>query len=491
MLEFSSDEPLLTAEEIDARMPQLRVDLINAQFDLRSAGFSVLVLVGGDDRLGANDVVRRMHEWMDARYIDTNIFRAPSAEELARPRFWRYWRGLPPHGRIAVYLGAWAIVAVSQRARGVLDEAGFELRIKHIRQFERQLADDGTLVLKYWVHLPREQLEERMQKALEDEEYAWQIEEVDWQWYDIYDDCLPHIDRLIEATDEEDRPWRVLDSSNPVLRDYQFANSVQQAVQSRLDETPKPTPPSVRSRRKTYDDQLANVDLEQSVPKPEYVEQLADYQGRLARLTRKARQAGQSTVLVFEGWDAAGKGGTIRRLIQPMALIDYRVAQIAAPTEDERVRHYLWRFWRQLPEPGQMQIFDRSWYGRVLVERVEGFAMPAEWQRAYREIRDFELQLVERGIIVQKFWLHIDADEQLRRFEARRRTPYKKYKITEEDYRNRRRWDDYTAAVNEMVARTGREHAPWHLVAANDKRHARIEVIRTVCAALERVLEDA
>jgi len=491
MLEISSDGPQLTEEEIAARIPQLRVDLINAQFDLRSADFSVLVLVGGDDRIGANDAVRRMHEWMDSRYIDTNIFRAPSAEELARPKFWRYWRVLPPTGRIAVYLGAWAIVAVGQRARGVLDEAGFERRIKHIRQFERQLADDGTLVLKYWVHLPRDELQERMQRALEDDEYAWQLEEVDWQWYDIYDECMPHIDRLIEATDEQDRPWKVLDSSNPPLRDYQFARSLLDAVQSRFDQEPKPEPPRVREKRKSYPDLLATIDLSQSMPKAEYVERIDDYQVRLAKLTRKARRAGQSTVLVFEGWDAAGKGGAIRRLIRPMALIDFRVAQIGPPTEDERVRHYLWRFWRQLPEPGQMQIFDRSWYGRVLVERVEDFATPAEWQRAYREIRDFELQLVERGIIVQKFWLHIDADEQLRRFEARRRTPYKKYKITEEDYRNRRRWEDYAAAVNEMVARTGRDHAPWHLVAANDKRHARIEVIRTVCEALESALGEA
>ena len=490
MLEFVSDGPVLTDEEIAERIPALRVDLVNAQFDLRTADFSVLVLVGGDDRLGANDAVQRMHEWMDARHIDTNIFRAPSADELARPRFWRYWRVLPPHGRIGVYLGAWAIVAVGQRARGVLDEAGFELRIKHIRQFERQLADDGTLVLKYWVHLPREKLQERMEKALADENYAWQLEEVDWQWYDIYDECLPHIDRLLTATNETDRPWHVLDSSNSALRDYTFARTLLDALQERLASPPSPKPVA-KAVQKTYPDLLGQVDLGQAIPKNEYVELLAEYQVRLTKLTRRARQAGQSTVLVFEGWDAAGKGGAIRRLIQPMALIDYRVAQIAAPTDEERSRHYLWRFWRLLPEPGQIQIFDRSWYGRVLVERVEGFATPGEWQRAYREIRDFELQLAERGIIVEKFWLHIDADEQLRRFEARQQTAYKKYKITEEDYRNRQRWPEYAAAVNELVARTSRDHARWHLVAANDKRHARIEVLRVVCDALERALQDA
>jgi polyphosphate kinase 2 (PPK2 family) len=193
-------------------------------------------------------------------------------------------------------------------------------------------------------------------------------------------------------------------------------------------------------------------------------------------------------VLVFEGWDAAGKGGVIRRITQAMAVRDYRVVPIAAPTEEERVRHYLWRFWRQLPPAGQMLIFDRSWYGRVLVERVEGFARPDEWQRAYDEIVDFESQLTERGTVVQKFWLHIDADEQLARFKAREKTPYKKYKITDEDYRNRERWDDYVAAVNEMVARTSMPHAPWHLIPANDKRQARIQVLDALCTALKKAL---
>jgi len=233
---------------------------------------------------------------------------------------------------------------------------------------------------------------------------------------------------------------------------------------------------------------LANLDLDQSLAEAEYEERLDDCQARLAGLTRLARERGQSSVLVFEGWDAAGKGGVIRRITQSMAVRDYRVVPVAAPTDEERARHYLWRFWRQLPPAGQMLILDRSWYGRVLVERVEHFARIDEWQRAYGEIVDFEAQLVERGMVVQKFWLHIDPDEQLARFRAREQTPYKKYKLTEEDYRNRERWDDYVAAVNEMVARTSTPEAPWHLIAATDKRHCRIQVLDAVCAALQQSL---
>ena len=231
------------------------------------------------------------------------------------------------------------------------------------------------------------------------------------------------------------------------------------------------------------------MDLAAEVSKDEYRQRLDRGQARLRQLSVVAREQGVSTVLAFEGWDAAGKGGSIRRLTQAMAARDYRVIPIAAPNAHELAHHYLWRFWRHLPRAGRMLIFDRSWYGRVLVERVEGYAREDEWRRAYEEIVEFEQQLVERGMVLEKFWLHIDAQEQLKRFEAREKTPYKKYKITDDDYRNRGRWDDYAVAIDEMVARTNVAGARWNLVAANDKRHARLTILETVCDALERRLE--
>ena len=166
----------------------------------------------------------------------------------------------------------------------------------------------------------------------------------------------------------------------------------------------------------------------------------------------------------------------------------YRVVPIAAPTDEERAHQYLWRFWRHIPRAGRVTIFDRSWYGRVLVERVEGFARPDEWQRAYLEINDFEDQLVAHGTMVTKFWLHISKEEQLRRFKERQKTAFKQYKITDEDWRNRERWDAYEAAINEMAVRTGRRDAPWVLVAGNDKRFARLQILETVCDRLEQTL---
>jgi polyphosphate:AMP phosphotransferase len=480
----------VSKEEFAAQEPQLRVELINAQYDLQSADFSVVLLVVGDDRLGVNEIIHGMHEWMDGRYLETNFFPAPSKEELERPRFWRYWRVLPPHGKIGVYIGAWALNAVADRVRDRIDGDRFARRLAHIHQFEQGLAADGTLVLKYWVHLPRKALKKRLKKAEKDEDASWQLEEIDWQLYEIYDDTIPHIETLLQATHTELCPWHILDGSNSRARDLYFAKTLLSTIQQHLKSGP-PFVPAPERVTTSFPDALSQVDLSQAYTKEGYKKLLNEGQARLAKLTRRARTAGQSTVLVFEGWDAAGKGGVIRRITRAMAVRDYRVVPITAPTEDERVRHYLWRFWRHLPPAGQMLIFDRSWYGRVLVERVEGFAKPDEWQRAYDEIRDFETQLTERGIVVQKFWLHIDPDEQLARFKAREQTPYKKYKITEEDYRNRERWDNYVAAVNEMVARTSTDAAPWHIIPANDKRYARIQVLDNVCEALKQALKKA
>ena len=236
-------------------------------------------------------------------------------------------------------------------------------------------------------------------------------------------------------------------------------------------------------------DGLETVDLDKKpLAHGKYRSQLDRYQAQLSRLTRKAHEKGVSSVLVFEGWDAAGKGGVVRRVTAAMNPENYHVIPIGAPTEEEKAHHYLWRFWRHEPRNGEVTIFDRSWYGRVLVERIEGFASEGEWRRAYGEINDFEAQLHEHGVLLLKFWLHIDPDEQLRRFRARQQTEYKKYKITDEDFRNRRKWDQYALAVDDMVARTSPKYAPWHLVASNDKRRARVEVLRTYSKALKRRL---
>ncbi|MEL6330131.1 MAG: polyphosphate:AMP phosphotransferase [Planctomycetota bacterium] len=475
------------------RVPSLRFDLLNAQFDLLSADFSVLILIAGDDRLGCNSAVDLLNNWMDARRIDTEVFVEPSEEEAARPRFWRYWRVLPRHGRIGLYLGGWARHIVGARISDEIDDLEFERRATHAERFERALTDDGSLVLKFWLHLPRKDLRKRIKRADADPALSWQIDDIDRALLKKFDEVMPVMERYVRLTDRSTAPWRLIEGVDEDYRDLTIGETIVAELRARLDgprkqtEPPASPPAEPAAIAAIKRNPLDAVDLTKSLERDEYRSRLADAQARLARLVRKLR-GGRSPVLVFEGWDAAGKGGTIRRVIRPLPARDYRVISTAAPTAEEKARHYLWRFWRDIPRSGRLAIFDRSWYGRVLVERVEGFATTTEWRRAYEEINDFEDQLVERGLIVLKFWMHIDPETQAERFEARTKTGFKKYKLTDEDRRNRLRWDDYEAAANEMIARTSTEVSRWHLIAANNKRYARVSVVEQICEQLDRVV---
>ena len=471
-------------------IPRLRVDLINAQYDLRDADFTVILVLAGDDRMSCNAVLHHLHDVMDARYMATYALGSPSESERERPRFWRYWRALSPQGQIGVFLGAWPIVAIQDRILGKSDDVEYDQRLVHIRNFEQALVDDGALLLKFWLHLPKKQLKKRLKIAKKRSEQAWQLTEREGLFYDLYDECIPQAERLIRETSTGQAPWFIIESTDERYRQLVIDRIILQHITTRLGCAP--TPLASSALRDQTDRQYGNttildtVDLTKTVTRPEYRNKRSQYQGELSRLTRQARTAGVTSILLFEGWDAAGKGGVIRRITAALDPELYHVIPIAAPTEEERARHYLWRFWRYLPRAGRVLIFDRSWYGRVLVERVEALTPEAAWQRAYSEINDFEQQLCDHGISVLKFWLHIDPDEQWRRFQARQETPYKKYKLTEEDYRNRDKWPDYERAVHDMVERTSTTYAPWHLVPSNDKRWARIYVLETFCRALEQ-----
>jgi len=497
MFETAEVGSQIPKEEYEAQVPQLRVDLINAQYDLRNADFPTLVLIAGDDRQGCNDIVNVLHGWMDARYLDTHVFGPFTDEERERPGFWRYWRTLPRTGQLGLYVGAWARNAVVDRVLKKIDDDGFERRTAHIEQLEQALVDDGALVLKFWLHLPKKKLKKRLKQAKKHPKKEWRVDEQEEQIYDLYDEALPVVERLIRKTSSGNAPWHLVETTDARYRNLTVARMIHDGITARLaaSAVTKREREKRAARRVSAPDLgssvLESVDLSVKLPWEQYRETLDELQGRLRRLSEEARETGVSSVLVFEGWDAAGKGGVIRRITNAMDAADYRVIPISAPSEEEKAHHYLWRFWRHLPRAGSMLIFDRSWYGRVLVERVESFARADEWQRAYSEINDFEEQLVEHGMLVLKFWLHIDPSAQLRRFKEREKTPYKKYKITRDDYRNREQWDAYVAAVNEMVARTSTEIAPWRIVAADDKRWARVEVLKAVCQGLKRLVKSA
>lgn len=479
----------VSKEEFEAQEPRLRVDLINAQYDLRKASFPVFLVIAGNDRIGCNHLIDRLHEWMDARYIDTHVFGTPTREERDRPRFWRYWTSLPPKGKIAILSGAWPLNAVAERVTGELGKQEYAKRLDHIRQFEREHAEDGALILKFWIDVPHQEMKKRLKAARKDPNRIWWMEDIDWSICEHHDDVTQPVEQLIETTTTPHAPWFVVDGTHDRHRDLEVTTTIRSALQTRLrdevmdnSQPEKDNTPPMTSRSSA----LQTVDLSASLEKDEYREQLEKYRRKLNRVMRVACQQRRTAVLVFEGWDAAGKGGVIRRITGALPARSYKLVPIAAPSVEEKKYHYLWRFWNQVPRGGQLLIFDRSWYGRVLVERVEQFATEPEWRRAFDEINDFEQQLVDDGIPVLKFWLHISPQEQLSRFQAREQMEYKKHKITAEDYRNRAKWDEYAAAVDDMVARTSTSFAPWHLVPANSKRFARIRVLKTVCKALKK-----
>jgi len=481
----------ISKERFDQELPQLRVDLINAHFDLREADFPVLIVVVGDDRPGVNDLVNRLNEWMDARFIRTHVFGELAEQERQRPRNWRYWRALPGRGQLAIYTGNFALDTIGERLRGVIDDSEFERRLDHMASFEQTLRDHGVLVLKFWIHISKKEFARRIKKSLSKAGDGGRLDEMDHLVFGAYDDGRILSERILRRTDSSHAPWYIVESVDARYRDLTVAKAIRSALLARLTQPLVPEINRVASSIPPPEHTiLDNVDLTARLGESEYKTQRRQLQVRLRHLTLRARAEGVPSVVVLEGWDAAGKGGVIRRLTRAMDVQDYQIVPVAAPTDEELAHHYLWRFWRDLPGAGHMLIFDRSWYGRVLVERVEGLVPETAWRRAYTEINDFEDQIVRHGIPFCKFWLHIDRDEQLRRFQDRENTPYKKYKITDEDYRNSERWDDYRSAVNEMVQRTSTEFAPWTLVPANDKRFARVEVLRTICDILTKRLRQ-
>ncbi|GGF03368.1 polyphosphate:AMP phosphotransferase [Stappia taiwanensis] len=489
----------LSKDEYKALEPALRTDLLGAQIQLiEEKPFSVIIVIAGVDGAGKNEAIARLQEWMDVRHVICNAYDAPSEDERRRPPLWRYWRDLPANGQTSIVVSSWYNEPLRDRVLEEIDEEELNRRLTAINRFEQLLADEGVLLLKFWFSLPPDVQKERL-KPLKKKARGRRILA---EWTDIRRSAKAQ--RIFEhaalTTSTAAAPWMVIPSQDPQARDLALGRCVEMALTRRLtksspveagDAAPEAsadTAPASSEASCGLSGALASVDLTRSLDKDLYQEELAHWQAELAQLTDKKAFRDMSLVLAFEGNDAAGKGGAIRRVTRPLDPRRYRVHRIAAPAEEELARPYLWRFWRRVPRLGHTAIFDRSWYGRVLVERVEGYCSEADWRRAYGEINEFEAELGAADTLVVKFWLAISKEEQLARFEARKEIPYKQFKITEDDWRNRLKWDAYAEAAEEMIARTSTPRAPWNVVAAEDKRHARVTVLRTLCDALKRAM---
>ena len=477
--------------EFKREEPRLRQRLLDLQYRLLKSGdFPVIILVNGVDGAGKGETVNLLNEWMDPRHVDTHAFGAPTPSARGRPEMWRYWQALPPKGRIGILFGSWYSDAILNRALGREKRARFERRLDRIRHFEQMLVSEGALLVKLWFHLSRKAQKKRLKELASRKETAWRVTGEEWRHYERYDAFADVSEDALRETSTGEAPWTVIEGSDHEYRSLTAGRIIADALRKRLGGArpavapPAPPPPAPIDGRTL----LASFDYKRTLERSAYEKKLTKLQRKLALLSRSKKMADRSLVLVFEGMDAAGKGSTIRRITHALDARFYRIVPVAAPSEEERAQPYLWRFWRRLPSAGRAVIFDRSWYGRVLVERVEKFCSEVDWMRAYREINDFEEQLTDSGAIVAKFWLAITPAEQLRRFKARENTSYKRFKITDEDWRNRKKWPQYERAVNDMVERTSTDTAPWNIVASDDKLWSRIEVLEKLVERLEKEL---
>ena len=509
--------------EFKKRAEVLRTELLDLQMELQETrDFPVIIVFGGVDGGGKAATTNILNEWMDMRWLNTHAYGEPSEVERERPEFWRFWRDLPPKGQIGIYLSSWYSQPILDRVYGNADEGNFTRSLDRITNFESTLSGDGVVILKFWMHLSKSAQKRRMKSFEDDPLTKWQVTKRDWKHWEMYEQFIDAAERTIMRTNTGAAPWKIVEGEDNAYRSLKVGETVRDAIRKQLDAVRVKREVSARlqanreesSTEPETDAQaapaaeggespeaadsiaqptvLSTLDLSKQLSKDDYKQRLGELQARVGFLFREATRRKISTIALFEGPDAGGKGGAIRRITATMDARDYKVLGVAAPTDEERAQHYLWRFWRQLfllSKAGRLTIFDRSWYGRVLVERIEGFATEEEWRRAYAEINTFEEQLTEHGIQLFKFWIQISKEEQLARFKSREKTAYKRWKLTDEDWRNRDKWDAYQLAVHDMIQYTSTVRTPWTLVEGNDKHYARVKVLDTLCSRLEEIIE--
>lgn len=473
-----------------------------AQRRLKEAGIPVLILFDGMDAAGKGTQINRLIQFLDPRGFDVYASSRVTEDEAMRPFLWRFWTLTPENGRIAVFDRSWYRKVREDRFEGRTAKKELAEAFRDICSFEKQLTDSKAVIIKLFLYISREEQKKRFKKLEESGETAWRVTKEDWKRNEDYDRYLKINEEMLERTDTEYAPWTIIEATDKSYGAMKILKTVTEtledalaktAEEERLKEEKKKAAetllkagenPAENSRYQNG--VLSGIDLSKTMTRETYKKEIDRLQKKLELLHSELYRLRIPVVLGFEGWDAGGKGGAIRRLTSHLDPRGYQVCPTAAPNDIEKKHHYLWRFWNRMPKAGHIAIFDRTWYGRVMVERIEGFCREEEWRRAYQEINEMESHLVNAGAVVLKFWLQIDKDEQKRRFEERMRIPEKQWKITDEDWRNREKWDQYELAVNEMLVRTSTAYAPWIVVEGNCKYYARVKVLRTVVEALEK-----
>ena len=465
------------------------------QRECKDAGIPVILVFEGMGAAGKGVQINRLIQALDPRGFDVYACDRPTEDEQMRPFLWRYWTKTPAKGRIAVFDRSWYRSVQVDRFDGLTREDRLGDAYQDILSFEKQLCDDGTVIMKFFLYIDKDEQKKRFKKLEGSKETSWRVTEEDWNRNKDFDRYLKMNEEMLEKTDTDYAPWVIIEAVDKDYAALKIVSTVMDRLEYELEHRrPEDGKQAQRQESKTRErfknGVLSGIDLSKSLTEEEYKTRLKKLQKRLAELHSELYRLRIPVVIGFEGWDAGGKGGAIKRLTSNLDPRGYRVNPTAAPNDIEKVHHYLWRFWKSVPKAGHIAIFDRTWYGRVMVERIEGFCSEAEWRRAYQEINEMESHMANAGAVVLKFWLHIDKDEQERRFRERQANPAKQWKITDEDWRNREKWDQYEEAVNEMLIRTSTTYAPWIVVEGNDKRYARVKVLQTVVDALEKKVKE-
>jgi polyphosphate kinase 2 (PPK2 family) len=482
----------ITKAEYKKKMKSLEVRLGALQRRARELGIPVVIVFEGWDAAGKGTLINKLLLAMDPRGFTVHPTNPPNEEERLRPFLWRFWTKTPAKGKIAIFDRSWYGRVIVERVDKLVPKKVWQKAYNEIISFERQLADDGTVVLKFFLHISPKEQKKRFKKLQSNTSTKWKVTRDDWKRHRQYDKYLKAIEQALAQTDTEFAPWTIVEAHDWRFAAIKVFSTVCDGLERHCRENEKK---KSRARAKPgirlediASSILDRIDLSLSLTRAQYAASLKKYQKRMRELEHEVYRKRLPVIIVYEGSDAAGKGGAIKRLVQGMDPRGYEVIPIAAPNDIENAHSYLWRFWMHLPKAGHIAIFDRSWYGRCLVERVEGFCTEDEWKRAYREINEMEEQLTNFGTVLIKFWLQISKEEQRARFTDRKKTPHKRWKITDEDWRNREKWDEYRFAVDEMLYRTSTPPAPWTVVEANCKWYARIKVLKTVIDAIEKKL---
>ena len=461
----------------------------------REKKIPVMIAFEGYGAAGKGLQIGNLIQALDPRGFKVYAVKNETEEEWMHPFMWRFWTKTPAKGRMHIFDRSWYRRVITEQMDAPMDQKRLDAAYHQILSFEEQLSADGTLIIKFFLHISADEQEKRLKKLERSSETKWRVTKADWKHFKQYKAYLPMYDHMLEQTDMSWAPWHVIEATDREYAAVKVMTIVAGMIEERLNEenakesrshlaerAQEELPGTEETMRTTV---LDGVDVSLTMTKEDYKKRLSVLQKELTRLQNEMYLKRIPVVVALEGWDAAGKGGAIKRLTEPLDPRGYEVVPTAAPNDIEKAHHYLWRFWRAMPKDGHMTIFDRTWYGRVMVERIEGFCSQAEWRRAYREINQMEQNLTDHGVIVLKFWLQIDKDEQERRFNERMEDPEKQWKITDEDWRNREKWDAYVKAVDEMILRTSTTYAPWTIVEADSKYYARIKILETVVWALK------